>query len=842
MTESNGHQDDIRRRVGDEHVPGPETPDTRMPDFPNVVPLLRLPGRVPIPGRSESALLSEPTAVDAVRASQSESGFVVAVWLPARNDESDEVDSEGLPDVGVVCRVLSISEITTGGIGVDIEGVARVRILGEKAATGAQCVEVTLAEAPQRDLSDAEARMSECQSVLKSLIEEGGEYPRDLLRAREIAEGDPSRYADLVAAELHLRLDQQWDLVRTLDPLARLEMLTTALSEKIVSPDFPGDLDRRVRASLSQKQRVEFLRAQMIEVRRELESLEPGASELDKLADDITNANLPARVARRARTELERLRVISTASAEYTGIRNYIDWMISIPWTARAHERTDTAAIQHVLDEEFYGQKRAKERITEALTVLHRTGRAPRNTICLVGPSGIGKTQLGRAVAKALRRPTITMNLGILRSEAALKGNRRTFPGAMPGRLLRQMRTVEVINPVVMLEEVDRLGGVFDRPDLTAILLETIDVTMNTDYWDYYLGFPVDLSQILFICTATNPENIPEMLTDRLDTIELPGYLESDKVEVTFKHLWPRQLTAHGLPADEFGLTVSAVHKIIREYTLEAGLSALDKSLETICRHVAAQRAGGQRGFIRVGAREVEKYLGTPPYIPEKAESKPEVGVAMGLAWTQTGGDIMLIEALKMRGSGNVISTGSLGEVMRESIQAAHSYVRARAEWLGIPHEDFGSFDIHVHFPSGAIPKDGPSAGITVCLVIASVMSDRPIRNDVAMTGEVSLRGKVLPVGGVREKVAAAHRIGIHKMIVPQENIKDLKDIPKRISKEMTYIPVETVDEVFEAALLDFDPSKASLERLLKLELVKKAASRKPRDRQRSRVGRKRTR
>ncbi|GAB4323434.1 MAG: endopeptidase La [Candidatus Zixiibacteriota bacterium] len=797
-------------------------------------------GRVPIPGRIESPLLSAPAAVEAVQHSLENSGFVVAVWNPPSQDESLDASPEPLPDIGVVCRLLSASNIKTGGIRADLEGVARVRILGEAAGSGTRQVEVAIAETPVADLSDAESRMSECQSVLKSLIEESGEYPRELLRAREIAEGDPSRYADLVAAALHLRLDQQWDLVRTLDPLARLEKLTSALSEKMLPSDLRGDLDRRVRASLSQKQRVEFLRAQMIEVRRELESLEPGAGELDKLADDIANANLPAPIARRARTELERLRMISTASAEYTEIRNYIDWLISIPWTARAHERTDPTAIMHVLDEEFYGQKRAKERVTEALTVLHRTGRPPRNTLCLVGPSGIGKTQLGRAVAKALRRPLISLNLGILRSEAALKGNRRTFPGAMPGRLLRQLRNVEVINPVVLLEEVDRLGGVFDRPDLTAIIMETIDVTMNTDYWDYYLGFPVDLSQVLFICTATNPENLPEMLADRLDIIELPGYLESDKVEVTFKHLWPRQLEAHNLSPEEFGLTVSAVHKIIQEYTMEAGLSGLDKSLETICRHVAAQRAGGQRGFIRVGAREVEKYLGTPPYIPEKAESKPEVGVAMGLAWTQTGGDIMLIEALKMRGSGNVISTGSLGEVMRESIQAAHSYVRARAEWLGIPHEDFGNFDIHVHFPSGAIPKDGPSAGITVSLVIASVMSDRPIRNDVAMTGEVSLRGKVLPVGGVKEKVAAAHRIGIHKMIVPQENIKDLKDVPKRISKEMTYIPVETVDEVFEAALLDFDPSKASLERLLRLESVKKAAARKPRERQRSRVGRKR--
>jgi ATP-dependent Lon protease len=841
MNRPDDHLEDLRSET-ESSVSWPEQSDALTPNFPESVPLLALHGRVPLPGRLESALLTAPEAVNAVNAAHGDSGFVVAVWVSRRAEDVPENGAGRLPGVGVVCRILTLTPIKTGGVGVDLEGIARVHILTASEHSGTQFADVSAVVTPEVDLSDAETRMSECQSVLRSLIETSGEYPREILRSLEISEGDPSRYADLVAASLHLRLDQHWDLVRTLDPMARLDLLINSLSEKLVVSDLAGDLDRRVQATLTRQQRAEFLRTQMIEVRRELESLEPGAGELDKLADDITNANLPAHVARRARSELERLRLISTASAEYSEIRNYIDWLIAIPWTARAHERTDVPAIQHVLEEEFYGQKRAKERVSEAITVLHRTGRATRNTMCLVGPSGIGKTQLGRAVAKALRRPLISLNLGVLRSEAALKGNRRTFPGAMPGRLLRQLRNIEVINPVCLMEEVDRLGGVFDRPDLTAIIMETIDPGMNTDYWDHYLAFPIDLSQVLFICTATNPENIPEMLADRLDIIELPGYLESDKVEVTFKHLWPRQLKAHNLPVEEFGLTVSAVHKIIREYTMEAGLTGLDKSLETICRHVAAQRAIGERGFIRVGAREVEKFLGTPPYIPEKAENKPEVGVAMGLAWTQTGGDIMLIEALKMRGSGNVISTGSLGEVMRESIQAAHSYVRARAEWLGIPHEDFGTYDIHVHFPSGAIPKDGPSAGITVSLVIASVMSDRPIRNDVAMTGEVSLRGKVLPVGGVKEKVAAAHRIGIHKMIVPQENIKDLKDVPKRISKEMTYIPVETVDEVFEAALLDFDPSKASLERLLKLELVKKAAGRKPRERQKSQARRKRAR
>jgi len=800
---------------------------------PNTVPVVPLQGDIPFPMAVSSLVFRTPYNLEVLSRLEAGERHFWAVWTGVEFDRRHLKDL--LPKVGVMCRFLSSRDLGPGRRRVDFEGLFRARL----ASVGDTGSEITARVEPiDETVSDADAaraQINACRDLLVSLVEQSGQYSVELVRVAELARENAGRFTDLLGASVHFSQDDKWRLVQMTDPLDRLALLTELLRAEVALGDRKSDLDERTRMTLEKRERVEFLRAQLQALRKELEILEPGDTELDQLAEQIGRAGLPTAVARRARSELERLRLISTASAEYTEIRNYLDWLVHIPWTATAHERTNLDEIRRLLDEEFYGQARVKERIAEYLSVLHQTGRPGPNVLCLVGPSGIGKTKLARAIARALRRPIITLNLGLLRSEAILKGNRRTFPGAMPGRLLRQLRATEVVNPVCVLEEVDRLGGEVERPDLSAILLEAVDPSYNHDFWDYYLEFPYDLTHVFFLCTATDPELIPEMLAERMEFIEMPGYLLEHKVEITFKHLWPNQLVSHGLVAEEYSLTVAAVQKIVREYTLEAGLGNLNKCLEVICRHLAVQRVGGERGFVRIGVQQVEKLLGTPIFIPEKAEAKPEIGVAMGVAWTQTGGDIMLIEALKMRGSGMVISTGSLGEVMRESIQAAHSWVRSRADWFGIDHEDFGNYDIHVHFPSGAIPKDGPSAGITISVVIASVMSERPIRHDFAMTGEVSLRGKVLPVGGLKEKVAAAHRVGIHKIIVPKQNIKDLQDVPRRIAKEMTYIPVETV---VAEVLLDFDPAQASLEKLLRMEMVRRRGGRrsKPKSSSRSRT------
>ncbi|MEW5702534.1 MAG: endopeptidase La [Candidatus Zixiibacteriota bacterium] len=798
-----------------------------------VVPFLPLQGDVPFPLAVVSVVLRTSYGLEVIAKSGGEEPQFWVAWTPAEFDRQRFRDV--LPSSGVVCRLLSARPLGPGQLRVDLEGLFRASLDGVLETQPLVQVQINTQPETIGDPAAAAQKVDTCHDLLLTLVDQSGQYPEELVRVAELARDRPDHFADRVGAAVHFTQEDKWRLAQMPDVLARLDLLMELLRHEVTEAGLKQDLTRRVRVSVENRRRADVLRAELLALRKELEVLEPGANELDELAERVGRAGLPPTVARRARSELERLRLISTASAEYTEIRNYVDWLLHIPWTATAHERADIEEVRRLLDENFYGQKKAKDRICEYLSVLQRTGRPAPTVLCLVGPSGIGKTVLARGIAKALRRPAVTLNLGLLRSEGVLKGNRRTFPGAMPGRVLRLLRAVEVTNPVCILEEVDRLGSDNGRPDLSAVLLEAIDPENNHDFWDYYLEFPYDLSKVLYIGTATDPENVPEMLSERLEFVDLPGYLLDEKVEITFKHLWPRQLAQHNLPASESGLTVAAVLKIIREYTLEAGLGNLNKSLEVICRQLAAQRAAGQRGFARVGVQQVERLLGTPVYIPEMAETKPEIGVAMGVAWTQTGGDIMLIEALKMRGSGTVISTGSLGEVMRESIQAAHSYVRSRADWLGIPHADFTNYDIHVHFPSGAIPKDGPSAGITVSVVIASVMSERPVRNDFAMTGEVSLRGKVLPVGGIKEKVAAAHRVGIHKIIVPKQNVKDLQDVPRRIAKEMTYIPVETVDEVFSAVLLDFDPARASLEKLLRMEMVRRQMARRPKSKTRSR-------
>ncbi len=803
---------------------GPLKPDPEGSKNTQGMVCVPLESEVPFPMAVVSAVLRFSYAYEAV--SQSQDGALLWVYWQS-SDVDPRKSIETLPAIGVVCRLLSSRELGPGQLRVDFEGLyrARRRSLGNTDLLVWAEVE---AVAESADVTSAvRDKIDNCYDLLSTLVQNSQQYPAELMRIADLARDRADHFSDRIGAAVHFSQDDKWRLSQLADPSVRIDLLAELLRAEVEATGRRADLARRVKASTERRKKAELLRSELVALRRELETLEPGANEYDQLAEQIAGSGLPVTVARRARSELERLRMISTASAEYTEIRNYIDWLIHIPWTAKAHERTDGDEIRRMLDSQFYGQKRAKDRVCEYLAVMHRTGRPAPNVLCLTGASGIGKTQLAKGIAKGLRRPLITLNLGLLRSEGVLKGNRRTFPGAMPGRLVRQLRAVEVVNPVCLLEDVDRLGTEINRPDLSAILLEAMDPEINSEFWDYYLEFPYDLSKILYICTATDPESVPEMLGEHLEFVELPGYLLEEKIEITFKHLWPRQLALHNLPEEEFTLTVAAVQKVIREYTLEAGLSYLNKCLEVVCRHLAGQRAAGQRGFVRVGAQHVERLLGTPVFIPEKAEVKPEIGVAMGVAWTQAGGDIMLIEALKMRGSGQVISTGSLGDVMRESIQAAHSYVRSRADWLGIPHSDFASYDIHVHFPSGAIPKDGPSAGITVSVVIASVMSERPIRNDYAMTGEVSLRGKVLPVGGIKEKVAAAHRVGIHKIIVPAQNVKDLQDVPRRVAKEMTYIPVETVDEVFEAVLLDFDPAKASLEKLLRMEMVRKHTARR---------------
>ncbi|MCX6826283.1 MAG: AAA family ATPase [candidate division Zixibacteria bacterium] len=517
---------------------------------------------------------------------------------------------------------------------------------------------------------------------------------------------------------------------------------------------------------------------------------------------------------------------LSTASAEYGTTKLYLDWLLNIPWNIRSEWNYNIRQVEEDIADEYYGSALIKKQILERIAVRQLAGGINESgVLCLAGVPGTGKASLARAIAKALRKKFIRLSVGGMTDVSNIKGSTRDFFGAMPGIIIRALRDAGTCDPVIFMENLEYFAE-DNNTTLPMAILEAIDPRLNSHFLDNYIGLPIDLSRAIFICAVKFIEGVPEMLGHRFETIELPGYIEREKILIARKYIIPNVLKKHGLYKKDVIFSDQGLKKLVRSYTMEAGLLNFRRQIERICRHVAKEKAGHIKRTWMVNEKTVENFLGTPQYIAEKLEKKSEIGVAIGLAWTGMGGDLMMIEGLRMKGNGEVITTGSLGEVMRESIQAAHSYVRSKADVLGIDHNDFDNFDIHIHFPSGAIPKDGPSAGVTVCLVIASVMAERPIRHDIAMTGEITLRGKVLAVGGIKEKISAAYRAGIPKIFIPQENRKDLKELPSDILKQTKFCYIESVDELFEKALLDFTPSNYTLEKIL-AEEIEKAKSRK---------------
>jgi ATP-dependent Lon protease len=537
---------------------------------------------------------------------------------------------------------------------------------------------------------------------------------------------------------------------------------------------------------------------------------------------------LPLSVREQVFLETERLRLISTASAEYSSIKGYLDWLLAIPWARVDQPRHNLGEMQKIIESRFYGPQAVKDLIVEYLATRQEAAGVPSSPLCLCGPAGTGKAALAHAIAEALGRQWIRFSVAGLMDGIDIHGEPRSLVGAMPGKLVTSLIEANTNNPVMLIEDLDKLCQDENRLAAALALLAAIDPKQNGKFMDHYIGLPLDLSKVIFVFSVRNTEEIPEALLERMEVVDFPGYIDKEKLLISKKHLIPDLLKRYDINPEKLSFSQDAIKRLISNYTMEAGLGQLKGRLEAICRRFAKTKAAGERQVHwAISADNVEDYVGTPIYLPEKAATHPEVGVAAGVAWTGAGGDIMMIEGLKMRGGGQVACTGSLGEVMRESVQAAHSFVRSKADLLSIDHEDFATYDIHIHFPQGAIPKDGPSAGVTISLVIASVMSDRPIRNDIAMTGEVSLRGRVLPVAGVKEKVAAAHRAGIFKFVLPRFNQKDLKDIPADLKREMEFIFIDRTDQLFEIALLDYEPGAETLEELLLIEMKERAVSNK---------------
>jgi ATP-dependent Lon protease len=723
-----------------------------------------------------------------------------------------------LNQMGVMAELLSVEKAPGDSQMVLLRGKERIALLSVKKRTPYPTVSAAPIDDSATVSSGITRSLDNIIDKLEQLAAHHPEYSDSLLSTARINREVPHLFVDRLAARPQFPHKFKREIIEAPTVASRLKKILKFLETEI---DRLYSIEtKKITSVVAGIQTVD------------MESNELRNPVVAQLKDEVKkNSKLPLEAYDRCLIEIDRLGHLSTASAEYGTTRQYIDWLLGLPWNVCSGKRLNVRRAEKVIDREYYGSQSIKERILERIAITRLRGdHNDGPVLTLAGVPGTGKASLARAIAVALDRKFIRLSVGGVDEISDIKGSARTNLAAAPGIFIRAFRNAGVADPVIFIEDIDS----FTEDAGTALamsLLEVIDPRNNARFLDDYLGIPFDLSKAFFICAVRSTENVPEIYSHRLDVIELPGYIEREKIHIARKYLVPKLLEMHGLSSRELVFTDGGFKKVIRNYTMEAGLLKFKRRLERICRHVAKEKAIKPIKKTAVNRNTVESFLGIPQYQPEKPDKSPEIGVAVGLAWTGAGGDLMIIEGLRMKGSGEVITTGSLGDIMKESIQAAHSYVRSKADVLGIDHSDFDNFDIHIHFPSGAIPKDGPSAGIAVSLVIASVMAERPIRNDIAVTGEVTLRGKVLQVGGLIEKISAAYRAGIKTVFIPRGNKKELKNMPPDIIKKTKFIFIETVDEVFARGMLDFVPSSYTLEKIFAEEMKKAITRKKPRSR-----------
>ena len=716
--------------------------------------------------------------------------------------QTDEPEIEDIYTAGTVAEIKQILKMPGGTMRVLVEGLHRAKITRFISSEPYMQVEI------EEFKEDNEPKTPELDALMRTLISELEQYvrlskkipPETVVSVMAIEE--PGRLADVIASHLSLRIQEKQKILEARDVAHRLELLCEMLATEMEVLELERKINIRVRKQMEKTQKEYYLREQMKAIQKELGDKDERVAEVEELKERINKAKLPKEAYEKAYKELERLEKMPPMVAEAVVVRNYLDWLLSLPWSVETKDRLDLKVAERILDEDHYGLEKPKERILEYLAIRKLAKKMKGPILCLVGPPGVGKTSLGKSVARSLNRKFVRMSLGGIRDEAEIRGHRRTYVGSMPGRVLQGMKQAGSKNPVFLLDEIDKMTMDF-RGDPASALLEVLDPEQNSTFSDHYLETAFDLSKVMFITTANSTYNIPKPLLDRMEVIEISGYTEEDKVHIALDYLIPKQVKEHGLSEHNITFSEGAVRKIIREYTREAGVRNLEREIASVCRKVARQVVEDKNTMVTVTAGNLGKYLGVQRYRYGVAERENQIGVATGLAWTEVGGDILSIEVALLKGKGNLTLTGKLGDVMKESAQAALTYVRSRAEELGIPEDVRQEHDIHLHVPEGAIPKDGPSAGITIAVALASAMSGKLVRKDVAMTGEITLRGRVLPIGGVKEKVLAAHRAGIHTVIMPMENQKDLADIPANVKRKMKFIPVAHMDEVLKETLID---------------------------------------
>jgi ATP-dependent Lon protease len=719
--------------------------------------------------------------------------------VATRGEDEDEPQTEDdIYSVGTAAQIHKMIRVPDGTLRILVQGTHRVRL--QRIVQHDPYLVGEFAERPDvigRE-KETEALARNVEALFSRIIGLVPYLPDELQLAAANAD-DPSALANLIATTMRLKAEEKQELLEEADVGERLRKLTVILNRELEVVELGTKIQSQVQSEMEKGQREYFLRQQLKAIQEELGEGDEQQAEIAELRAQIEEAKLPQEADRQARRELDRLAKLPSAAAEYGVIRTYLEWILSVPWNATTEDDLDLEKARQILDEDHYDLEKVKERIVEHLAVSKLKEDLSGPILCFVGPPGVGKTSLGQSIARALGRKFVRISVGGVRDEAEIRGHRRTYIGAMPGTIIRALRDAESKNPVFMIDEIDKMGADW-RGDPSSAMLEVLDPAQNSSFRDHYLDLPFDLSRVLFICTANQLETIPPPLLDRMEVIRLSGYTEDEKLGIAKRYLVPKQLEAHGLDTEQISFSDKALRFLIREYTREAGVRNLDREIAAVCRKAASEIASGRRKRVRVDERRVRSWLGRPRFAGEARKRTSDPGVATGLAVTPVGGDVLFIEATAMPGEGKLVVTGQLGDVMRESAQAALSWIRSHAGDLGLEEDWFEGKDVHIHVPAGAVPKDGPSAGIAMATALASLALGRPVSEDVAMTGEITLTGQVLPIGGVREKVLAAQRAELSTVVLPKENEPDLDDLPREVRKSMAFVPVDGIDEVLEAA------------------------------------------
>jgi len=776
------------------------TPDEQELKIPDILPVLPLPDIVVFPYMIVPLFVNRDRSAKAVDQSLSENRMIMVV---AQKDPNvDDPKTADLHQFGTVALIMRMLKLPDGRVRILVQGFARAKVEYFDETQPYLAAKIQPRTEPQviPDSVELEALIRNVKAAVEKAVSLGKNLSQDLMAIASNLD-EPGRLADLVASNLELKVEKAQQVLELVDPVERLRRVHELLTKELEVLEVQSDINAQARGEIDRNQREFYLRQQMKAIQQELGEGNELQEEIDQYRKKIKKAKMPPEVAEESERQVGRLERMHPDAAETATLRNYLDWMIGLPWSKSTKDNLDLKKAQKILDEDHYGLEKIKERILEHLAVrkLKKDSRGP--ILCFVGPPGVGKTSLGKSIAKALGRKFVRMSLGGVHDEAEIRGHRRTYVGAMPGRVIQSIHQAGSNNPVFMMDEVDKIGADF-RGDPSSAMLEVLDPEQNHAFRDNYLGVPFDLSNVMFVTTANMLDPIQPAFRDRMEIIQLSGYTEEEKLEIAKRHLIPKQVAEHGLTSRQIEFTDEGVRAIINQYTQEAGLRNLEREIATACRKVARQVASGEKKIRKLHTDNIGKFLGRPRIFPEELLKRDQVGVATGLAWTPVGGDILFIEATSMKGRGLLTLTGQLGDVMKESAHAALSYARSHAKEFGINEDFFGKHDIHVHVPEGSIPKDGPSAGVTMATAILSLLTGKPVRRKIAMTGEITLRGEVLPIGGIKEKVLAARRAKINTVIMPSLNERDLEDINETIRKDMHFIFVDDVREVFKAALL----------------------------------------